>query len=85
MRVYGFAKAFVGLALFLPSFFVSAPFVSATQEPIAQHNAEARPAIQVQAPSYNFGTAVQGATVEHTFTVRNGGKTVLKIEHVKVA
>ncbi len=85
MRVYGFAKTFLGLVLFLPPILVAAPFALATQEPIAQQNSKADPTIQVQAPAYNFGTAVQGDTVEHTFTVRNGGKAVLKIEHVKVA
>jgi len=43
------------------------------------------PAIDVEEPVYDFGTVVEGATVEHTFEIENTGDEDLVIEDVRVS
>lgn len=45
--------------------------------------AEVQPRLVVPQPVFAFGTVERGATVEHTFTLRNGGDAELRIEQVK--
>jgi hypothetical protein len=85
MRLSALAKTGVALAFFCLSFLLAPAFAPATDGPPPPEQAKAHPSIQVPAPEYNFGTAIQGETVEHAFTVKNTGREVLRIEHVKVA
>ncbi len=41
------------------------------------------PAIACDKPEHNFGTVAQGEQAIHTFTVKNTGKGVLKIERAR--
>ena len=41
------------------------------------------PALDVEAPAYDFGTVDRGTVVEHSFRLRNTGDARLRIEHVK--
>ncbi len=84
MKIYARARTVFALAFFCLSVSVTPAFAKVTQKSTTQHQATAHPSIQVQDPEYNFGTVVQGGTVEHAFTVKNTGKEVLKIEQVKV-
>jgi len=45
--------------------------------------ATAQPSIQIKEPEYNFGEVMEGAEIEHEFTVRNTGKALLNIERVR--
>lgn len=83
MKIY--AEKVPALVFFCLSILFTPAFASASQKPLMQQQAKAHPSIQVPDPDYNFGTAVQGATVEHVFIVFNRGKQTLKIEHVKVS
>lgn len=73
------------LVLFCVSVLLTPAFASTVPKSLAQQKAKPHPAILVRHPAYNFGAVVQGATIEHAFTVSNTGKQTLKIEHVKVA
>lgn len=44
---------------------------------------EARASIQVDETTHNFGEAIEGAEVTHSFIVKNTGSDVLKIEQVR--
>jgi len=44
-----------------------------------------QPRLKILDPVYNFGTALQGAAVRHTFTVRNTGRGVLEIRGLKTS
>lgn len=79
------AKKVPALLFFCLPILLAPVFAPAAQKPPAKQQAKAHPSIQVRDPDYNFGTAVQGETVEHAFTVKNTGNQALKIEHVKVA
>lgn len=41
------------------------------------------PVIACDQPEHDFGTVAQGAEAEHTFTIKNTGKGVLKIERAR--
>ena len=43
----------------------------------------AAPELMVDQPHHNFGTIIQGAKVEHVFSLRNVGDAPLQIRHVK--
>jgi hypothetical protein len=49
----------------------------------ADSSAQGQPVIHCDKPEYNFGTAAQGAEVEHVFKIKNKGKGVLKIERAR--
>lgn len=44
---------------------------------------EAGASIQIDETTHNFGEAVEGAEVMHSFIVKNTGSDVLKIEQVR--
>ncbi len=84
MKIY--ATKFAVLLFFcLPTFF-SPSFAGASQNPpVQQRKPGDTPKIQVANPDYDFGSALQGVTVEHVFTVKNTGNKTLKIQHVKAS
>ncbi|MBT0662812.1 DUF1573 domain-containing protein [Geobacter pelophilus] len=47
--------------------------------------ASAAPQIQVQRPSHNFGTLIQGKKLDYTFLIKNTGDSPLKILHIRPA
>ena len=84
MKIYA-TKIPVLLFFCLPILF-SPAFATASQNPpVQQQQLGDSPKIQVANPNYDFGSALQGDTVEHIFTVKNTGKQTLKIQHVKVS
>ena len=85
MKIFAPAKKVFVLAFFCSPLFLAPSFASAQQQPASGRPAEAKPSIRVENPDCNFGTAVQGSSVEHAFVVKNTGKGVLKIQHVRVA
>jgi len=44
---------------------------------------EARASIRMDETTHNFGEAIEGAEVTHSFIVKNTGSDVLKIEQVR--
>lgn len=84
MKTYASNKIVIALA-FLCMPLLLAPAFAATPAPVSGQQAVDHPSIQVENPNYNFGKAVQGAKIEHQFTVRNVGKKVLRIERVRVS
>ena len=60
-------------------------FISSVLLAFSATFASAAPQIQVQNPSHNFGTLIQGKKLDHTFTVRNSGDSPLKISHIRPA
>ncbi|MDR3566833.1 MAG: hypothetical protein P4L43_02280 [Syntrophobacteraceae bacterium] len=84
MKMYALSKTVFALACFFSSTFLLPGFAFGAQKPLPQQRPAAHPKILVQEPDYNFGTAVQGTTVEHAFAVKNTGNAVLHIRHVKV-
>ncbi|MGC8494689.1 MAG: DUF1573 domain-containing protein [Syntrophobacteraceae bacterium] len=84
MKIY--ATKFAVLLFFCLPIFFSPAFAAASQiPPVQQQQPGDTPKIQVANPAYDFGSALQGVTVEHVFTVKNTGKQTLKIQHVKVS
>ena len=43
------------------------------------------PQLVIEEPVFDFGTVEQGASVEHTFRVRNAGHAELRLDHVKTS
>ena len=67
--------------------FCFSPAFAATMSPGAKPQASeatAEPSIQIKDPEYDFGVVLEGAEIEHEFTVRNTGKVLLNIERVRV-
>jgi hypothetical protein len=61
------------------------PAQAATPAP-AQASAptsDGTPVIQIPEATFDFGEAMEGTEVEHTFTVKNTGKAPLQIEQVR--
>jgi uncharacterized membrane protein len=48
-------------------------------------SASAAPLIQVDHPTYNFGTILQGKKLDYTFVITNAGDVPLKILHIRPA
>lgn len=57
------------------------------QTPAAQTSASstAQPKVEIVNPVYDFGTALEGQKVTHTFTIRNAGRKDLIISGVKTS
>ncbi len=55
------------------------PPATSAQSPASQEE----PSMQIAETTFDFGEVVEGATVEHTFNVKNTGKAVLQIEQVR--
>ena len=45
--------------------------------------AQEGPAIEIDAPTHDFGQVTEGEIVKHDFRVLNRGRTTLEIKHVK--
>lgn len=60
-----------------------APPAASRATPAEQGVAESAPQIACATPVQDFGTVVQGATVARTFTIKNTGRGVLKIDRAK--
>ena len=43
------------------------------------------PQLVIDEPVFDFGTVEQGASVEHTFRLRNAGRAELRLDHVKTS
>lgn len=48
-------------------------------------NVDVRPAISVEAYTYNFGSIVEGSRITHRYTVTNKGNTTLYIRDIKTS
>ena len=75
------------LAVALCIAFCFSPALAATTPPGANHQepeAPAQPSIQIKEPEYCFGEVLEGAEIEHEFTIRNTGKALINIERVRV-
>ena len=75
------------LAVALCIAFCISPAFAVTTLPDAKHQASkptAQPSIQIKEPEYCFGEVLEGAEIEHEFTIRNTGKALINIERVRV-
>ncbi|MFZ0930294.1 MAG: DUF1573 domain-containing protein [Syntrophobacteraceae bacterium] len=84
MKICARKKTTIAAALciafcFSPAFAATTP---SSAKPQASE-ATAQPSIQIKEPEYNFGEVMEGAEIEHEFTVRNTGKALLNIERVR--
>lgn len=52
---------------------------------LSSTSASAAPLIQVDHPSYNFGTILQGKKLDYTYIIRNAGDAPLRILHIRPA
>jgi hypothetical protein len=78
-------KTTIAAALCIAFYF--SPAFAVTTSPRAKHQASeatAHPSIQIKHTEYDFGVVLEGAEIEHEFTVRNTGNVLLSIERVKV-
>ncbi len=81
------ARKKTAIAVGLCIAFCFAPALAATMPPGVKHQdpeTTAQPSIQIKGPEYDFGEVMEGAAIEHEFTVRNTGKVLLNIERVRV-
>ncbi len=81
------ARKKTAIAFALCISFCFSPAFAATVSPGPKSQvseATAQPSIQIKDPEYDFGEVMEGAEVEHEFTVRNTGKVLLNIERVRV-
>lgn len=84
MRICAREKTTIAVALCIA--FCFSPAFAATTSPGAKRQAPeatAQPSIHIEKPEYDFGEVMEGAEVEHEFTVRNTGKVLLNIERVR--
>ncbi len=79
----GLALVVFGGLVFVASSYEDRPHVSPTAEPAASAPQAGAPKIVAAAAIFNYGKIKQGATVEHTFKIRNEGVGDLIIRRAK--
>lgn len=64
---------------------VFASFLGVPGAKEAEHGPQGQPLIYIPQVSYDFGEKMEGAEIEHDFTVRNTGVGALNIDRVKTS
>lgn len=59
------------------------PSPAASGSPTQAAQTEPRPSIQLAEPTHDFGEAMEGTEVTHSFVVKNSGDGELRIEQVR--